>query len=201
MVNIDNIYVPPDERISSKKMSEVISSSIQASVPFLIHGAKSFFEQESRSSESFDEMHYMFSGNRSLIVEEWITEKLMNVLPPKLFKEITYESIRAPFKSPFPQIIAGDHAIYSCIFLYTLHNIGHSISLYKLWCFNLSENELAWKSDEEFGRQMLAGTNPARIQRLEVFPTFFFINTSQKMKKSIFIIQTMFKNGASESVQ
>ncbi|KAH7518761.1 hypothetical protein FEM48_Zijuj09G0205400 [Ziziphus jujuba var. spinosa] len=138
MVNIDNIYVPPDECMSSKKMSEVISSSIQAAVPFLIHGAKSFFEQESSSFESFDEMHYIFSGNRSLIVEEWITENLINVLPPKVFKEITYESIGAPFKSPLPQIIA--------------------------------ENELAWKSDEEFGRQMLAGTNPARIQRLEKFP-------------------------------
>lgn len=125
MVNIDNIYVPPDECMNSKKMSEVISSSIQAAVPFLIHGAKSFFEQESSSFESFDEMHYIFSGNRSLIVEEWITENLINVLPPKVFKEITYESIGAPFKSPLPQIIAGDLAIYSYIFLYTLHNNRH----------------------------------------------------------------------------
>ncbi|XP_062020100.1 linoleate 9S-lipoxygenase 5-like [Rosa rugosa] len=34
----------------------------------------------------------------------------------------------------------------------------------------LAENEFAWKDDEEFGRQMLAGVNPARIQSLEVFP-------------------------------
>jgi lipoxygenase len=31
-----------------------------------------------------------------------------------------------------------------------------------------SENELAWGNDEEFGRQMLAGTNPTRIQSLQV---------------------------------
>ncbi|KAL6211026.1 hypothetical protein ACLB2K_016254 [Fragaria x ananassa] len=34
----------------------------------------------------------------------------------------------------------------------------------------IAENEFAWKDDEEFGRQMLAGVNPARIQSLEVFP-------------------------------
>ncbi|KAJ7961701.1 Lipoxygenase [Quillaja saponaria] len=34
----------------------------------------------------------------------------------------------------------------------------------------ISENELAWKDDEEFGRQMLAGINPVRIQCLETFP-------------------------------
>ncbi|XP_048422434.1 linoleate 9S-lipoxygenase 2 isoform X2 [Pyrus x bretschneideri] len=33
-----------------------------------------------------------------------------------------------------------------------------------------AENEFAWKDDEEFGRQMLAGINPARIRSLEVFP-------------------------------
>jgi len=33
-------------------------------------------------------------------------------------------------------------------------------------CF--SENELAWKDDIEFGRQMLAGTHPTRIQCLTV---------------------------------
>ncbi|KAI9176645.1 hypothetical protein LWI28_005445 [Acer negundo] len=34
----------------------------------------------------------------------------------------------------------------------------------------LTNNEFAWKNDEEFGRQMLAGTNPTRIRVLESFP-------------------------------
>lgn len=35
-----------------------------------------------------------------------------------------------------------------------------------MFCF--SENECAWKDDMEFGRQMLAGTHPVRIQCLKV---------------------------------
>ncbi|KAK9141308.1 hypothetical protein Scep_010989 [Stephania cephalantha] len=34
----------------------------------------------------------------------------------------------------------------------------------------ISENELAWKDDEEFGRQMLAGINPVVLRSLENFP-------------------------------
>ncbi|CBI35577.3 unnamed protein product, partial [Vitis vinifera] len=34
----------------------------------------------------------------------------------------------------------------------------------------IEENELAWKDDEEFARQMLSGVNPTVIKGLEVFP-------------------------------
>lgn len=30
------------------------------------------------------------------------------------------------------------------------------------------DNEFAWREDEEFGRQMLAGINPTRIRCIEV---------------------------------
>ena len=36
-------------------------------------------------------------------------------------------------------------------------------------CF--SENDLTWKDDMEFGRQMLAGTHPTRIECLTVLHT------------------------------
>jgi len=38
-----------------------------------------------------------------------------------------------------------------------------------IYCF--SENEWAWKDDMEFGRQMIAGTHPTRIQCLTVLHT------------------------------
>ena len=109
MISLD-IFVPPDERFSSKKLSDFISSSAQAAVYCLSHEAKQLFQQESDDYNSFDEVHNMFSGNRSRSqeVEGWITEKLKNVLPAKLFKEVTDVNKKNPQKFPIPQIIAGD---------------------------------------------------------------------------------------------
>uniref|UniRef100_A0A3N7G2T8 Lipoxygenase n=1 Tax=Populus trichocarpa TaxID=3694 RepID=A0A3N7G2T8_POPTR len=144
-INLD-IYVPPDERFSPKKLSEFISNSIQATVHFIITEADSLFKQDSSSFESFDEIHDMFSSKRSKAVEGKakdklkgkVKERLKKLVPDVLFKEITYAGKEDLAKFPLPQIIR--------------------------------ENELAWGNDEEFGRQMLAGTNPARIQSLQKFP-------------------------------
>ncbi|KAL9347420.1 hypothetical protein Peur_058786 [Populus x canadensis] len=144
-INLD-IYVPPDERFSPKKLSKFISNSIQATMHFIITEADSLFKQDSSSFESFDEIYDMFSSKRSNAVEGKakdklkgkVKERLKKLVPDVLFKEITYADKEDLVKFPLPQIIR--------------------------------ENELAWGNDEEFGRQMLAGTNPARIQSLQQFP-------------------------------
>lgn len=38
--------------------------------------------------------------------------------------------------------------------------------------FCILENEFAWKDDEEFGRQLLAGINPTVIKVLQVCSNF-----------------------------
>ncbi|XP_059660015.1 linoleate 9S-lipoxygenase 6-like [Cornus florida] len=136
-INLD-IYVPPDERFSPKKLSEFTENSIQAAVHFLIPQAKSLFQENSSSFESFSEIRDLFTSKKYQVVEEWVTHKLKKLVPDKLFKEIQQTSKENPMDFPLPQIIAG--------------------------------NELVWKDDEEFGRQMLAGINPAVIRTLEKFP-------------------------------
>ncbi|PON75124.1 Lipoxygenase [Parasponia andersonii] len=138
MIDLD-MNVPPDERFSSKKLAEFISSSIQAVNYCVIQKAESLSQQEPNTFKSFDEVHYKYSGNRREVhVEGWFQKKLKNVLPAKLFKEVANMRKKNPLRFSSPQIIA--------------------------------ENEWAWKNDEEFARQMLAGTNPARIRSLEIFP-------------------------------
>ncbi|KAK9944561.1 hypothetical protein M0R45_010122 [Rubus argutus] len=130
-----DIYVPPDERFSPKKKSELgefISNSTQAALHFLNHEGKG-----SEHFESFDVIQAMFSAKESLVIEGTLKEKLKAMVPNKLYKDSTHAS-KKTFKFPFPQIVA--------------------------------ENEFAWKDDEEFGRQMLAGVNPARIRSLKTFP-------------------------------
>ncbi|KAK9282511.1 hypothetical protein L1049_005431 [Liquidambar formosana] len=135
-INLD-IYVPPDERCSPKKLSEFISNSILAIVHFLIPEAKSLFQQDHSSFKSFDEIRAMFSSNRSQAMEGWVAEKLKKLVPDELFRKITHASKGKPMKFPLPKILA---------------------------------DEFAWKDDEEFGRQMLAGVNPTVIRVLELFP-------------------------------
>ncbi|PSR86298.1 Linoleate 9S-lipoxygenase 7 [Actinidia chinensis var. chinensis] len=147
-----DVYVPPDERLSPKKLSEIISNSIQATLHFLIPEAKSLFENDARSFESFDEIRDLFSSSRNQVLEGWVAEKVKSMVPPELYKKITHASKQNPMEFQLPQIIA--------------------------------ENEFAWKDDVEFGRQMLAGTNPAVIQILEIFPPMSRSGVRSSIKRS-----------------
>lgn len=102
-----DIYVPPDERFSPKKLSEFILNSFQATIHFLSPEAKSLFQQDYSSFHSFEETHRMFSSNRSHAVEEWAKEILKKVVPEKLYREVMRASKKNPLKFPLPQIIAG----------------------------------------------------------------------------------------------
>lgn len=104
-----DIYVPPDERFSPKKLSELgdfISNSTQAAQHFLKHEGKG-----SKHFESFDEIHAMFSAKESLVIEGTLKEKPKAMVPNKLYKDSTHAS-KKTFKFPFPQIVAGEISDY-----------------------------------------------------------------------------------------
>ncbi|XP_052186308.1 linoleate 9S-lipoxygenase 5-like isoform X2 [Diospyros lotus] len=143
-----DVYVPPDERLSPKKLSALISKAVRAAVQFLLPEIKllsakdisSFesltkllFEKYNNNFKSFLEFHDLFTSNRKL-VEGWFAEMLKTIEPNEQFRKIIQAS-NGEMEFPLPQIIA--------------------------------ENELAWMDDKEFARQMLAGTNPAVIQILK----------------------------------
>lgn len=113
-INLD-IYVPPDERFSPKKLSEFIGNSIRASLHFLIPEAKSLLDKDPHF-QSFDEIRGMFSSDKSRKVEGRLTEKLQKLVPEHLFNQITRASKGDPMKFPEPQIIASD-AAYNLPFL------------------------------------------------------------------------------------
>ncbi|XP_050205012.1 linoleate 9S-lipoxygenase 6-like [Mercurialis annua] len=132
-----DVYVPPDEQLSPKKLSDLTSNIVQAAVHFLIPEAKSLSKQDSGTFKSFDEIRGMFTRKRSRAIEGKVAEKLKKLVPDELFEEIVHAS-KQDLNIPLPQI--------------------------------LSEKDLAWRDDEEFGHQMLAGVNPTRIQCLQRFP-------------------------------
>ncbi|KAL5990959.1 hypothetical protein ACLOJK_011865 [Asimina triloba] len=148
LINLD-IYVPPDERFSPRKMSEFVSNAINAIVHFLIPEAKSLLQHADPTHfESVEQILDMFSEGGPRALEGWMITKLKKLVPDKVHREIIKISKENPVKFPVPHIIA---------------EILNEITL-------IADNISAWVEDEEFGREMLAGINPAVIQRLRKAP-------------------------------
>ncbi|KAM6545433.1 hypothetical protein CsatB_026169 [Cannabis sativa] len=57
----------------------------------------------------------------------------------------------------------------------------------------IREDNSAWRTDEEFGREMLAGVNPVIIRRLEVFPPVSTLDATQYGKQDSTIIEEHIK--------
>ncbi|XP_020675596.1 linoleate 9S-lipoxygenase 6 [Dendrobium catenatum] len=144
IINLD-FYVPPDERFSPTKLSEFISSSIQAVIHFVLPELTSLLKGSNIINfESFDQISKDLYTRRNVQsrqanIERIVLEKLKEFLPEDIFKEvIKIAKNTTTIKFPIPQVIEVD--------------------------------QFAWKTDEEFAREMLAGLNPVVIKRLESFP-------------------------------
>lgn len=105
-MNFD-VYVPPDERFSPKKLSEFTGNAIQAIVHFVIPEAKSLLHHEDSSFQTFQEIKEFFTREKGQKVEEWLIEKLRTVVPEHLVKKITHASKGDPMKFPLPSIAIG----------------------------------------------------------------------------------------------
>ncbi|KAH7681305.1 Linoleate 9S-lipoxygenase protein [Dioscorea alata] len=135
-----DFYVPPDERFSPNKLSEFIRNSIQAVVHFVIPEVKSLFEADHNKFESFDQMV------KDLYSGGRRGRALEGLVMEKL-KGLLPEEL-------FKEVVRG-----------TKEN-SLKFPLPQI----IASDQSAWKNDEEFGRQMLAGINPAVIKRLVNFP-------------------------------
>ncbi|KAL2488318.1 Linoleate 9S-lipoxygenase 5 [Forsythia ovata] len=109
--NID-IYAPPDERFSPKKLSELISNVIQAAMRLVIPEAKAMFKEGSSHFESFNEIAQLFTSTRDQGEEESVVKNLKQAVPDDLRKKIKQVIKKNPVKFPLPEIIAGNKFVW-----------------------------------------------------------------------------------------
>ncbi|GKU85901.1 hypothetical protein SLEP1_g503 [Rubroshorea leprosula] len=108
LFNFD-IYVPPDERFSPKKLAEFKRNAIQATLHFLVPEAKKLFQESNGLDfESFDEILDLFSSNRDQVLEGGVAKIMKKLVTDGFFKEITNASKLDSINFPLPQIIAAN---------------------------------------------------------------------------------------------
>uniref|UniRef100_A0A0A0K721 Lipoxygenase domain-containing protein n=1 Tax=Cucumis sativus TaxID=3659 RepID=A0A0A0K721_CUCSA len=134
-------YIPADERMSHNKVKELASNSVEAALQFLIPTIKTLNYQPSTIDH--------FKSFVELHCFFW-APKPSNLAKADIWTKLEVQKFLP--QNIFQQILSQKHP-----FLYPLPQF-------------LIANEDAWMDDDEFARQMLAGTNPVRITCLHNFP-------------------------------
>ncbi|XP_066358952.1 linoleate 9S-lipoxygenase 6-like [Miscanthus floridulus] len=135
-----DFYIPPDERFSPTKLAEVLTLAVQAVTHFVLPESKALFHGNINSFRSFEQL----KGDLYRKPQQPVVDgQVMDKLKTSVPSHKTYKQVSKMVKETpvnFPIPQVIEH-----------------------------EPE-AWRSDEEFAREMLAGLNPVVIKRLEVFP-------------------------------
>lgn len=115
-----DVYVPPDERMSPWKLSELIANAIESGVHFVMPEIKTMSEGESSHFQSFSEINALFKRERNQEKEEHVVKKLKGLVPDNVFRIIKRSIKESTAKFSPPQIFQGD-----CFFLFFFQLCSH----------------------------------------------------------------------------
>ncbi|KAL8222834.1 hypothetical protein R6Q57_020233 [Mikania cordata] len=154
------IYVPRDERFSELKMEDVYAYGIKLVSQGLLPGFKSVMDKISDEIVGALEyiLHHKFESISSNKFNEFSSFKeVLNLYEGSLtIPKVSFlESVREKIPSEFIREL--------------LRSDGEHLSKFPVPQV-IKEDNNAWRTDEEFGRELLAGICPVVIQRLQEFP-------------------------------
>ncbi|CAL5094172.1 unnamed protein product [Urochloa decumbens] len=135
-----DFYIPPDERFNPTKLAEVLTLAVQAVTHFVIPESRALFQGNINNFKSFDQLRRDLYSKPQQPVVEGV---VMDKLKTSVPSHKTYKQVSKMVKETpvrFPIPQVVEH------------------------------DQGAWRTDEEFAREMLAGLNPVVIKRLDVFP-------------------------------
>nr|AEO13837.1 lipoxygenase [Gladiolus hybrid cultivar] len=135
-----DVYVPRDEKFGHLKQADFLGLTLKSLAQSVIPIIRSLLKGTPNEYDSIEDVLKLFEGGLPVPMTPPINNKVRNDVP--------FEMLRS--------IFVTDQA-------------GRSFLKFPL-PDNIKEDKTAWKTDEEFARQMLAGVNPLVIRRLQEFP-------------------------------
>jgi len=157
-----DIYVPRDERFGHLKMSDFLAYALKAIAQFIQPALEAVFDDTPKEFDSFEDVLKIYEEGIDLPNQALIDSIVKNI-PLEMLKEIFRTDGQKFLKFPVPQVIKGILIVINNLFLCC--NPNNVFDVTNL-CF--LEDKTAWRTDEEFAREMLAGLNPVVIQLLKV---------------------------------
>lgn len=160
-----DIYVPRDEKFGHLKFSDFLGYALKSLGQFLLPELLSLFDKTPNEFDTFDDVNALYEGGLS---HGPILEHIQKNTPLEMIKELLRSDGEKMFKFPTPQVIAGTLTHKQCFSLNFHGLISIFFSHFEPNFCGETENKTAWRTDEEFAREMLAGVNPVSISRLQV---------------------------------
>ncbi|WVZ60190.1 hypothetical protein U9M48_010243 [Paspalum notatum var. saurae] len=149
-----NIYVPRDERFGHLKMSDFLGYSLKAIIEAVVPTLRTFIDDTPKEFDSFEDILGLYEHDPEAPNSPLVAEFRKKV--PEFLKSLLPDgSHDDPLKMPLPDIIKSDVLKQA------------------------PEFKFAWRTDEEFARETLAGVNPVIIKRLREFPAKSTLDPSQ----------------------
>lgn len=164
-----SIYVPRDERFSHIKFSDLLAFALKSVAHFLIPAAEGQFDSTPGEFDNFQEILKIYEGGFKLQKNQFI-ESIMEDISSEMLRELLRTDSDGFLKFPVPQVIKGNSFI--SVMMTTMDCLCNYAFLTLLF-IGQAEDKSAWRTDEEFAREMLAGVDPIVICCLKVCPHFF----------------------------
>lgn len=168
-----SIYVPRDERFGHVKFSDFLAYALKSVAQVLFPELRSLCDKTINEFDTFEDILDIYEGTFKLPSGP-IQSKIRELVPYELFKELVRNDGERFLKFPVPDVIKG--IVIKCFPHISLYFDGFIAMVFHLRNINIviiAVSKTAWRTDEEFAREMLAGVNPVIIRRLQV-------NTIQK---------------------